>query len=130
MQAGGGKMLAISKGFALAEAAVSMYRGAAKALELPFPASLAAWGQVIATGAKSLAGIRGASFGNAGSTAGAGGGSRAPSDVPAQQERIVRLDVRGDGMFADMLRESGQAIIDAVMNEKRAGGTTVIMARA
>ena len=125
LQSGGGKMLAISKGFALAEAAVSIWRGAAKALELPFPASLAAWGQVIATGAKALSGIKSASFG--GGSVGGGGGAVGSSQVtaPSAPDRTIRVNIEGDGVFADMLRSSIRTISDALGEERNIGGFVV-----
>jgi hypothetical protein len=99
LQSGGERMLGISKAFGLAEAAVSMWRGAAKALELPFPASLAAWGQVLATGARALSSIRsvrpgssgGASAGggSAGGVSAAGGDSAQAGASPATQTVII-----------------------------------------
>jgi len=131
LQSGGSKMLKISKAFALAEAAVSIWRGAAKALELPFPANLAAWGQVIATGAKALSGINSVSAGSAGGAGGgaSGGGSRQAAPEPAQARRSVRIEVEGEGMFADMLRGSIDEIADAVFDNSRDGGTPIVVGR-
>jgi hypothetical protein len=129
--AGGDKMLKISKAFGLAEAAVSIWRGAAKALELPFPANLAAWGQVIATGAKALQGIRSASPGSsAGLGGGGGGGSRSATPQPAQaQNRFLRIEVDGDTPFAQMLRDNIQTIADGITDLSGRGGTTVVVGR-
>lgn len=128
---GGDKMLKISKAFGLAEAAVSIWRGAARALELPFPANLAAWGQVIATGAKALQGIRSASPGSsAGLGGGGGGGSRSATAEPAQaQNRFLRIEVNGEGMFAEALRDNVQSIADAITDLGGRGGTTIVVGR-
>jgi hypothetical protein len=123
LQSGGSKMLAISKGFALAEAAVSMWRGAAKALELPFPASLAAWGQVLATGARAISGIKSASFGG-GSIGGGSIGSTTAAPV-ATPDRNIRVNIQGDGMFADALRGSIRQIAEALGDERDIGGFVV-----
>ncbi|MGL5734087.1 MAG: hypothetical protein ACRCYS_04395, partial [Beijerinckiaceae bacterium] len=126
LQSGGGRLLAISKGFALAEAAVSIWRGAAKALELPFPASLAAWGRVIATGARALSGIKSASFGSGGL---GGGGVGSSPQAPQQSQRYVRIDVQGDGMFAEQLRANISTIASAFFDEAKMGGSTVVIGR-
>jgi hypothetical protein len=69
---------------------------------LGFPASLAAWGQVIATGAKSLAGIRSARPGSSGGAASGGGGGAATADAPAQQQQepttTFRFTLQNDPM--------------------------------
>ena len=132
--AGGAKSAKAVATFQAIEGTINAYGAAIKALNTPgitLAGRFAAYSSVLAAGLKGVQAIRsagGASGGGAASSV--GGGSRDATAQPAQQERIVRLDVRGDGMFADMLRESGSAIIDAVLNEKRAGGTTVIMARS
>ncbi len=89
-QSGSERMLGISRAFGLAEAAISIWRGAARALERPFPANLAAWAQVLATGAKALQGIKSAKPGNA--TLGGGGGGQAAA-VPARPTQNVVIDM-------------------------------------
>ena len=54
-------MFAISKGYAVSNALVSMYQGAAEALKLPFPANIAAGAAVIAQGASLVSNISGVS---------------------------------------------------------------------
>ncbi len=93
LQSGGEQMLAISKAFGVAEAIVSMWRGAAKALELPFPANLAAWAQVLATGMKAVQGIKSARPGGGATSAGASASSAAIT--PQVPERVVRIDLIG-----------------------------------
>lgn len=51
-------MATAAKAFGLVQATISMWTGAAKALELPWPANLAAWASVLAIGAGALANIR------------------------------------------------------------------------
>lgn len=127
---GGERMLKISKAFALAEAAVSIWRGAAKALELPFPSNLAAWGQVIATGAKALTGIKSASPGSSAGLGGAStGGGRMATAEPAAQNRFLRIEVNGEGMFAQALRDNVQSIADAITDLSGRGGTTLVVGR-
>lgn len=119
-QSGGEKMLKISKAFGLAEAAVSMWRGAAKALELGFPQNLAAWAQVIATGMKSIQGISsakpgarpGASGGAAssgGATAGAGAGGAEAAQPRPQTTLTFVGEVFSGEMIAGALNEFAQS---------------------
>jgi hypothetical protein len=127
-QAGGEKFLGISKAFALAEAAVGIWQGAAKALALPFPMNLGAWGQVLALGAKAISGITSARPGSASVSGGGGGGSsRAATPAPAQRDRSLRIEILGDGMFADQLRSHVETIADALFDEHRSGGTRVVI---
>lgn len=69
-----------------AQALVSMYVGAAKALEMPFPASIAAWAQVLATGKQMVSGVESTSIGGGGIGGGGGGGFTPPPapEPPAQ----------------------------------------------
>lgn len=99
-ESGGSKLLGISKAFALAEAAVSIWRGAAKALELPFPANLAAWAQVLATGAKAIQGISSASRGK--SSLGGGGAASGSIATPANTNASPQK-VYIEGLDADSL---------------------------
>lgn len=124
LQSGGGKMLEISKGFALAEAAVSIWRGAAKALELPFPASLAAWGQVIATGAKAISGIKSASYGGGSVSGGASATTSATSGARSEPERVTRVELMGEDWMVSLAESMMTQIYDASKNGR------VIVARA
>lgn len=74
-------------------------------------------------------GGRGSSGGSA-SLGGTGEGSRAPTPQPDLPQRVIRFDVQGDGMFADMLRQNVGAIADAIIDEQRLGGTTILVGRA
>lgn len=90
---GGAKAFAISKKFAAAEAFVSALRGAAKALELPFPANMLAYAKVLATGRGLVSAINGASVGgtNTGAGATAGAGAAQPQVVQNVQDVNVNL---------------------------------------
>lgn len=57
-------MAKAGKAFGAIQAAISMWTGAAKALELPFPANLGAMAAVLATGAGLVANIKGAKIPN------------------------------------------------------------------
>jgi len=79
----GGEFFKIAKKFAIANAIISTFQGAAKALELPFPANLVAFATVLAQGFSAVASIKGVSPGGGGG-GGAVGGEAAVSTVPIQ----------------------------------------------
>lgn len=121
-ETGGEKMLGISRAFALAEATISIWRGAAKALELPYPANLGAWASVIATGAKAIQGIQSASKGSSNISGGKGGGTIA---TPAQGQPIAPQEVLITGLTPDSLLTGGmlQEIFDQIYEENKKRGT-------
>lgn len=75
---GGKKTTKIAKVFGIAQALISTFQGAAKALTLPYPANLAAYAQVLAQGLSAVASIRkvNENGGSNGSSSGSGGGGR------------------------------------------------------
>ena len=72
-QTGGKKATKIAKVFGIAQALISTFQGAAKALTLPFPANLAAYATTLAQGMSAVAAIRGVND-SGGSNSGGGGG--------------------------------------------------------
>lgn len=72
---GGKKTTKIAKAFGIAQALISTFQGAAKALTLPFPANMAAYAQVLAQGLTAVASIRKVNE-NGGDSGGASGGAR------------------------------------------------------
>lgn len=92
---GNDKMLKAQKIFGAASALVSTYIGAAKALELPFPANLAAMASVLAKGMALVGAIR------SGSKSSASGGGGGTTQAAAPQEKaplrqMARIDVHGE----------------------------------
>lgn len=75
---GGKKTTKIAKAFGIAQALISTFQGAAKALTLPFPANLAAYASVLAQGMTAVASIRKVSE-NGGSNGATGGGGGSAS---------------------------------------------------
>jgi hypothetical protein len=76
---GGKKATKIAKVFGIAQALISTFQGAARALTLPFPANLAAYATTLAQGMSAVAAIKGVSEsggGGGGSGGAARGGSR------------------------------------------------------
>lgn len=78
---GGKKTTKIAKMFGIAQALISTFQGAAKALTLPFPANLAAYATTLAQGMSAVAAIRGVSESgsNSGSSSGSSSGSTSSS---------------------------------------------------
>jgi len=77
---GGKKATKIAKVFGIAQALISTFQGAARALTLPFPANLAAYATTLAQGLSAVSAIKGVSDsggGNSGSAGGGGGRSSA-----------------------------------------------------
>ena len=125
-QSGSEKMLGISKAFGLAEAAVSIWRGAAKALELPFPANLAAWAKVIATGAKALQGISSTKAGSTSLSAGGSGAGGGQATAAPPQTQNVTIDLVGaTGQQIDQF----QAFADTFNEASRQGLMTNVTVR-
>jgi hypothetical protein len=113
------RMAKAAKAFGLAQAIISMWTGAAKALELPFPANMAAWASVLATGAGAVAAIKstnvpamksGGSFTVPG---GMGGGDRTRMAMDLEPGEQVDVWRPGDGN-SDPRRGGGSAQTIAV----------------
>jgi hypothetical protein len=138
-QSGGERFVKIQRTMAAAQGLINAYLGATQVLadpKLGFFGKMAAYVSVLSAGLGLVSAIKGG--GSGGAVSSGGGGSlpsssenRQPSQAPAQQQRrIIRFDVQGDGMFADMLRENVAAIADAIIDEQRLGGTTILVGRA
>lgn len=90
------KMLKAQRIFGAASALVSTYIGAAKALELPFPANLAAMASVMAKGMALVAAIKSGSKSSA-----SGGGSAGNTQAAAPQQKaplrqMAEINVHGE----------------------------------
>jgi molybdopterin converting factor small subunit len=119
----------LQKTFAAGQALVNAYLAASQALadpSVPFILKAFAVGKVLASGLGLYNAIKGG-----GSVGGGGGGggvaSRAATPAPAQRDRSLRIEVLGDGMFADQLRANIETIADAMFDEGRRGGTRVVV---
>lgn len=106
-------LFAISKGFSLAQSAVSIATGIARANELGFPANLAEMARVAATGASVTATIKGASF---------AGAYDAGGDIPAGMFGIV--GEKGPEIVAGPASVTGRrdtlAVFDRMARDKAA----------
>ena len=134
-QSGNKRLAAIGKAFQIAQAITEGYSAAvsawSKGMKIGGPpvAALFAAGSLVKTG------MLISKMGGSGGGASVGGGvaantNREPTPTAEQQNRFVRLDVQGEGMFADMLRKNGQALVDAITKESKFGGTTIVMGAA
>jgi hypothetical protein len=103
----------IAKVFGVAKALISTFTGAAKALELPFPANIAAFAQVLATGMGAVASIRGVS------TSGSGGGGGGAAAAPAAPPPPKPLEVMVQGLGPNDLITGGQLsnLFDKLVDE-------------
>lgn len=125
----GKKNSALSKAFGIAQALISTYVGAAKALELPFPANLAAFAAVMAKGLAAVAAITSVNTsgkgGNApravGGGSGAGGGA-AQQAAPDQAGRSMYVTVQGDIFNREMVRN----LLEKVQQFQKDGGGKVV----
>jgi hypothetical protein len=74
---GGKKATKIAKVFGIAQALISTFQGAARALTLPYPANLAAYASTLAQGMSAVAAIKGVNENGGGGGKSAGKGGRA-----------------------------------------------------
>lgn len=130
-QSGGERLVKITQALGVAQALINAYVGATEALKLPFPANLAAFAKVLATGLSAVASIRRVSTrGGGGATAGAAGGGGAITGGGGAQEtqqpgnqRSVMIDVRGD-FFG---RETIRGLVEQIDEFYRDGGGRVVV---
>ena len=123
LASGNDELLRISKLFAAAQALISTYEGAAKALTLPFPANLAAFAQVLATGLGAVSAIQSGSKGGrgAGGVAPATATSAPAAETADQRPRMQRsLTLVGDSFN----RRQAMAIAE-FMNEGTDDGLVI-----
>jgi hypothetical protein len=123
-----GTMFEGSKGIAAAQALVNTWAGATEALKLPFPANLAAFAKVAATGlaaVRSIQSARPGSAGGAGGGAASGGGAAAQAAAPRET-----LEVRVQGLDPASLFTGAQVngILDAVIKGARDRGLNLVFA--
>jgi TP901 family phage tail tape measure protein len=132
-QAGGEKFVKIQRTMAAAQGLINAYLAATQVLadpKLGFFGKMAAYVSVLSAGLGLVSAIKGGGGGSVGASAAATSAGREPTTAPAQQQRVIRFDVQGDGMFADMLRQNVEVIADAIVNEQRLGGTTILVGRS
>lgn len=115
LSTGGEKMVKVSRIFGAAQALISTYVGAAKALELPFPANIAAAAKVMAAGMGFVSAIKSGSGAASASSRGvastAATAAPAAAAAPAGTASItIRGDVIGRQTGAELVREINSAL--------------------
>jgi hypothetical protein len=124
----GKKNNAVSKALGIAQALISTYVGATKALELPFPANLAAFAATLAKGLAAVASITAVNP-NGQSGAGnrsVGGGAAAPVAVtPEQAPRSAYINVYGSTFNREQMRD----LTEQLGSFFKDGGGNVVFAR-
>lgn len=128
LQGGNEEMLKISKAFGAAQALISAWQGAAKALELPFPSNLAAFAKVLATGLGAVNAIKGA---RPGGTTSGGRTTVSPSAATAASAPAAPLDVRLTGISAGDLFSGAQlsSLLDRLSAEAGDRGYRLMVAQ-
>lgn len=124
---GGKKTTKIAKVFGIAQALISTFQGAAKALTLPFPANLAAYATTLAQGMSAVASIKGvndsggSNSGGAGARGGRGGGAAAASaPAAASPTTTFSFTLMNDPMgFGEKF---ARQFIDQLNSTQRNGG--------
>lgn len=115
----GSKMAKVAQIFGIIQGTISMYTGAAKALELPFPANLAAMATVLAKGASMIASIKaqqiptGFMTGGSFTVRGSGGADSTPVQfmaTPGEQIDVWRPDQGGGADPRGRARGRAQAV--------------------
>lgn len=126
---GGKKTTKIAKAFGIAQALISTFQGAAKALTLPFPANMAAYAQVLAQGLTAVASIRkvnengggngsvGGSVRGAAAAGGGGGGTSGGAGPTTTFSFTLMNDPMGFG------EKFARQFIDQLNSTQRNGGT-------
>ncbi len=127
-QLGGKKATKIAKVFGIAQALISTFQGAARALTLPYPANLAAYASTLAQGMSAVASIKGVSEnggggggsggkGGRGGASGGGGGGAAPAASPTTTFQFTLMnDPMGFG------EKFARQFIDQLNSTQRNGG--------
>lgn len=113
----GKKSVKIQKAVALAQAAIAISTGIARAQELGFPLNIVEMARVAAVGVSAIRSIKGASVGSASTPSGragggGGGGSTQPAAAPPPPQQINRtIDVKFSGQ-GNMSQSQVRALIE------------------
>jgi hypothetical protein len=115
-----GEMFDGSKEIAIAQAIVNAWAGATEALKLPFPANIAAFGKVLATGLGAVQKISSArpGGGGGGGSAGAAGGGRAEQSLG----QVITIDFQGPDWMRDPARQMVTSLNDFIRRGGRIEG--------
>lgn len=114
----GSTMAKAAKVLGIVQGTISMFTGAAKALELPFPANIAAMATVLAKGASLVASIKGQSVpgfkmgANFKVPGGIGGGDKVPISFMAEPGEQVQVTPNGGGANGNQPGSRGVAYLN------------------
>jgi hypothetical protein len=106
-----------SKAASIAQAIISTYTGMSRALELPYPANLAAMAHVAAQGFANVAAIKSTNVGSSsggGGSAGAAAGAGATAAAAPQQQQSFTINLEGDRFGREQVRNLISDINDAI----------------
>ncbi|MDZ7906418.1 MAG: hypothetical protein U5N55_12030 [Cypionkella sp.] len=128
--AGGSRLAKVAQTFGAAEALVNSYVAFTAVLRDPsfIGRPFARIGAAAAVLAQGLGAVRAIRSGGGGVGGGSIGGSSVGSVTPAappQQDRVIRINIDGDRMFTEQLRNSIRTIADALGEERNIGGFVV-----
>ncbi len=124
MQSGNNRLLRIAKAANAAQAFMNTMVGATEALKLPFPANLAAFGKVVATGFGAVNAIK--SIGGGGGAVGGGGAASTVAAASAATSPRVALTLSGSEN-ATYTKTQVRGLINAI-NEEVENGAIVRLA--
>lgn len=113
-----------SKAIAAAQAFVNAWAGATEALKLPFPANIAAFGKVLATGLAAVRNIKSASPGGGGGGGGGGGSATSAAAAAPAPSQTLNFTIQNDpfGYGESLVRQ----ISDMVSQASRSGSSLVV----
>lgn len=112
------KVAAIGKIASIAQATMSMFTGAAKALELPFPANLAAVATVLAQGAMLVEQIKSVKLAKGGLVKAVTGGVNAVIGEGGSDEAVLPLDnSRAMQRIGTAISDAGGAVKQVIINQ-------------
>jgi len=112
------KVAAIGKVASVAQATMSMFTGAAKALELPFPANLAAMATVLAQGAMLVEQIQAVKLAEGGLVKAVTGGVNTVIGEGGSDEAVLPLDnTRAMQRIGNAIGEAGGTGKDVIINQ-------------
>jgi len=126
------KLFEFNKALGIADATISTFKGAAKALELPYPYNLVAMAQVAASGMAQVSKIQSVQFGGGGGGSSSGGAS-APASASSEALQSAEqqgptniteatINITGDNISGD----SARALVAQLREYQEDGGELLI----
>lgn len=127
------KLFEFNKALGIADATISTFKGAAKALELPYPYNLLAMAQVAASGMAQVSKIQSVQFGGGGGGGASSGGASAPASASSEALQSAEqqgptnvteatINITGDNISGD----SARALVAKLREYQEDGGELII----